>query len=113
MGALGYEYFLRNILNVSEKGGDVAGVASADYYNGSYSQEDWDKVKAGVGYAIAAYNHKYTNEKRLKDPDDYNKMDEFLHKAVNLSEKPDIKELDKLIEEYRDFSNYADNLPEW
>lgn len=99
--ALQYEYFVRDAFNANYKGGDPAHLASADTYNLSYLPEYFNKVKTGTSYAIAIYNFKYKEEKELKYPEDYHKLDEFLKKVLDAK---NTKDIDDVIESYKKFT---------
>lgn len=78
MSALGYEHFVGKAFGNVERRGDPAGLAEADIYNSSYATTSMNKLRIGTGYAIAIYNSNYIEEKELRDPIDYEKMDKFL-----------------------------------
>ncbi|MHB8061188.1 MAG: hypothetical protein ACYDG2_00930, partial [Ruminiclostridium sp.] len=71
------------------------------------NQEYLDKVKAGTAYAIAIYNHRYSEIKELVDPDDYERMNVYLNEAVNTQT---LQEIDALINRYQEFRGYLDGL---
>lgn len=83
MNALMYEYFLRDAFgNNTEKYGDPAGLADAGVFNHSYDKAYLNKLKIGAGYAIVINNRKYENKKELRDPYDYDKMDQFINEVL-------------------------------
>lgn len=106
MKGYSYEVFLRNAFEINNKGEDPAGLALADWHNTAYSKDSFNKVKAGLSYAIAIYNHRYTNNKKLKDPEDYQGMDSFLEKALNANV---IDDIDEIIQDYKSFINELNN----
>jgi hypothetical protein len=110
---LKYEYFVRRAFGdgtpnaMVERGGDPASVADADYFS-SLGRDSLNKIKIGVGYAIAILNHRYTETKALVDPDDYNKMEDFLEKIlISVS----TSEVINVIEEYIQFESHIHDLP--
>ena len=100
MSALSYEYFVRRAFGGSARGGDPAGLAEADIYNLANDKTYLNKIKIGTGYAIAILNHMYGEEKLLRDPEDYEKMDEFVSDALNAE---DANEIYSIIERYVEF----------
>lgn len=66
-----------------------------------------NKLKIGTGYAIAIYNHKYMETKKMRDPDDYEKMDRFIAEVLRAKTG---KEIGRIIEAYRDFQEELENL---
>lgn len=104
-----YEIFLRNSFNVSNKGDDPAGLASADWFNSSYNENSFNKIKAGLSYAICIYNREFINTKKLNDPDDYEQMDNFLKRSLNISTSEDAMEI---IDEYNLFKEHIISLPD-
>ena len=109
MSALLYEHFVRAAFGGVERGEDPAGLAEADIYNSSYDSTALNELKIGAGYAIAIYNFNYTEQKELRDPDDYEKMDQFLAEILDAKTGSEIGEI---IEKYQDFQKELDNLPE-
>ena len=108
MSALGYEHFVRKAFGDVERGKDPAGLAEADIYNSLYSATYMNELKIGTGYAIAIYKSNYIEEKELRDPDDYEKMDKFLDDVLKANTG---EEIGKIIEEYREFQKELDDLP--
>ena len=110
MGALTYEYFVRKAFgdNIG-RGGDPAGLAEADIYNSSYDITEMNKLKIGAGYAIAIYNYNYIENKKLRDPDDYERMDQFINEVLAAQTG---EEIVKIIESYADFKNELEKLPD-
>lgn len=109
MNALLYEHFVRKAFGDVERGGDPAGLAEADIYNTSYEATSLNELKIGTGYAIAIYNSKYMETKELRDPDDYEKMDQFI--ADVLASKNG-NEIGDIIKKYKEFQNELDELPD-
>ncbi|MDR1245412.1 MAG: hypothetical protein LBK57_00075 [Clostridiales Family XIII bacterium] len=111
--ALKYEYFVRrafgdvNQTSMVERGGDPASIAEADYFN-SCINDSLNRIKIGTGYAIAIFNHRYTETKALVDPDDYNKMEEFLEKILLSASASDVIDV---IEAYIQFESHIHDLP--
>lgn len=97
MSALSYEYFVRRAFGDVERGGDPAGLAEADIYNLSNDETYLNKLKLGLGYAMTILNNQYGEEKLLRDPEDYEKMDRFVSDVLNAE---DATEIDLIIERY-------------
>ncbi|HJF35084.1 MAG TPA: hypothetical protein K8U79_03555 [Clostridium perfringens] len=107
---LKYEHFVRNAFGEVDRGGDLAGLAEADIFRMSYNDKQYlNKVKAALAYSISIYNNKFSNYKRLNDPVDYVKMEEFLEQALSIK---DTQEAINLIDRYNQFKSYAEALPE-
>lgn len=108
MSALTYEYFVRNAFGQNiDRGGDPAGLAEADIYNLSNSNEYLNKLKIGTGYAISIYNHKYSNLKELRDPDDYKKMNQFIDEVIAAKTGQEVVEI---IRRYKEFQEELEQL---
>ncbi len=98
---LTYEYFVKGAFSMNldthiERGGDPASLAEADIFAASNSQEYLNKSKAGVAYAIAAYNHEISETKSIEEYD-YNLMQNLLERALCAK---DSCELFDVVEEY-------------
>ena len=104
MNALGYECFVRDAFKV-KRSGDPAQLANADYYNG---KSNFNKVKVATAYSIEIYNRRISEERVVKDPDDYKLMDKFLERALNAS---GINDINSIINDYKDFIQRSDTLP--
>lgn len=109
MSALLYEHFVRKAFGDVERGGDPAGLAEADIYNTSYNVTSLNELKIGTGYAIAIYNSEYIETKELRDPNDYEKMDQFI--ADVLAAKNG-NEIGDIIEKYQKYQEELDELPD-
>lgn len=112
MAGLAYESFVIKAFEISlnkkiNRGDDPAHLSNANYYNIN-DKEFLNKIKTGTAYAIAIYNSEIQETKKVKDPDDYNKMNAFLDKALIATNTNDI---DSLIADYNEFRKYANNLP--
>lgn len=108
MGALMYENFLRKAFgNDIERGGDPAGLAEADIYNLSHNNENLNKMKIGTGYAMNIYNRNYMDLKELRDPDDYEKMNQFIDEVLVATTG---KEIVEIIEKYIEFQEELEQL---
>lgn len=107
MSALIYEHFVRKAFKDVGRGGDPAGLAEADIYNSSYSPTELNKLKIGTGYAIAIHNSEYMETKELRDPDDYEKMDNFINEVIVAKTG---EEISNIIERYQDFMEKLDGL---
>lgn len=108
MSALLYEHFVRKAFGGVERGGDPAGLAEADIYNSSNDGASLNQLKIGTGYAIAIHNADYMETKKLRDPDDYEKMDQFIADVLAAKNGNEISEV---IEKYQKFQEELDNLP--
>lgn len=109
MGALLYEYFVRNAFGNVERGGDPAGLAEADMYNMSFSDGMFlNKLKIGTSYAMAIYNANYMEAKKLQDPEDCEKMENFLKGVLEAESGNEIVEI---IKQYQNFETDLKKLP--
>ena len=114
MDALIYEHFLRDAFSMSMnkdigRGQDPAGLAEANIMSRAYNVVELNKLKVGIGYAIAIYNNKLSSQKQVRDPDDYESMDEFLNRALQCNNSNDIVQL---IREYKSFMKDVLDLPD-
>lgn len=109
MSAMSYEIFVRKAFGNVGRGGDPAGLAEADIYNASYNVTPLNKLKIGTGYAIAIYNSEYIETKEFRDPDDYEKMDQFIAEVLVAKNG---NEIGDIIERYEEFQKELDELPD-
>ena len=89
MNALRYEYFVRNAFD-SKRGEDPARVGDANYYNGINDKNVLNKVKIGLSYTISRKASDFTNIKQVRDPYDYNALDNLIDRALNVKNEQDI-----------------------
>lgn len=106
--ALSYEFFLRDAFGIHHKGDDPAGLASADIYN-STDTDDLRKAKIGLQYAILAMERKFSNEKQLVDPEDYNKIRRLLDEADDITCH---QKLNAVIKQACELREYFISLPD-
>ncbi|MHB9925508.1 hypothetical protein [Clostridium botulinum] len=109
MKQMRYENFVRNAFEVAlgksiGRGGDLACLAEADYFNMSGDKEFLNKIKTGTSYAIAINNNILTETKmsKLEDPCDFEKMNNFLDRALEVK---DSNEVIEVIEQYIQFKD--------
>lgn len=107
MSALEYEFFVRKAFGVSAKGDDPAGLAVADYFNSAFDTASLNKIKIGTAYAIAIYNNQYSELKALRDPSDYERMDQFMADILHAKNVNDVGEI---IESYTAFKDELEQL---
>lgn len=105
---LRYEFLLRHIFEVDAKGGDPAGLASADVINTIYDKNDVRKVRIALEYAVLAYRYKYGNERKVQDPDDMEKINGLLDELDKITE---VDELLLMIQKVSDLKDYYEGLP--
>lgn len=109
MSALLYEFFVRKAFDVKNRGEDPAGLAEADIFNMSNNIEYLNKVKFGLGYSICILNHKYEEEKLLRDPEDYERMEKILSDVLEAKCGNDIAEI---IKKYQELEKELESLPD-
>lgn len=60
-------------------------------FNSSYNENEFNKIKAEFSYVICIYNREFTSTKKLNALDDYEQMDNFLKRSLNISTSEDVK----------------------
>lgn len=106
-----YEEYMKDALQVNEKGGDCAGLASHDAFeivNAEKRDEYFFKVKFGIGYATIAMFRRLSDEKNVQDPDDYKKYEDILQEINDIENYESLKETIKKCCEFRDYLKSLD-----
>lgn len=107
MEGLDYEVFVRDAFGCKVKGDDPAGLADADIYNASHRSDSFSKLKIGIGYSMLVFKRKYENEKKLRDPEDYKRMEQFIERVLDAASTAD---LEKIFTEYKSYMEELKNL---
>lgn len=105
---LKYEFLLRHIFEVDTKGGDPAGLASADVLNTIHDKTDVRKARIALEYAVLAYRYKYGNERKVQDPDDMETINGLLDELDKITE---VDELKLMVQKVSDLKDYYEGLP--
>lgn len=101
MDAMLYETFLRKAFGV-ERGEDPAHIADADVATlASSGHSEWlNAMKIGIAYAMLCYKSRYTEKKKLKDPEDHDKLNDYINRVLDAQSS---KEAFDIIGRYRDY----------
>lgn len=109
MSGYEYELFVRDAFGCKVNGEDPAGLSEATIYNTSYERHSLNRLKIGIGSSMLIYNRKYENEKKLRDPDDYKKMEYFINRVLEITSTEEaadlLSEYKKFMEELNDLEN--------
>jgi len=101
MDAMLYEMFLRKAFGV-ERGEDPAHIADTDVAtlaSGGHA-ECLNAMKIGIAYAMLCYKSRYTEKKNLKDPEDHDKLNDYIDRVLDAQSS---KELFDIIGSYRHY----------
>lgn len=105
MDALRYEMFLRKAFGV-ERGGDPAHIANADVATLSIGNADYQKaMKIGIAYAMLCYESHYAEKKNLKDPEDHNKLNNYIDSVLAAQNSSELFDIIRSYQKYEEELN--------